>query len=186
MAFINMNTPTGFSKKSAKRLVTVFTTGGTIEKTYSEQDGSISNRQSQLRQKLLSRLRLPYTDIEVIELMQKDSLEMNLQDRKIICQAIQKAFSAGHPIVVLHGTDTLSDTLSYCRGEIKSSPVAVVFTGALRPAGFDDSDALQNFTEALYAAQTAKPGLYVSFHGRLFHEEKIKKNREIGTFESED
>jgi len=167
----------------SKRMVLVLTTGGTIEKSYSEQDGSIVNRQSQLRGKLLSKLRLPFTDIEVLELMQKDSLDMTPEDRTFICRQISLSFERKVPIVVLHGTDTLVGTLTVCRTGIPSPQVPVVFTGAMRPAGFDDSDALQNFTEALFAAQILQPGFYVSFHGRLFRDAQIRKNREKGTFE---
>ena len=53
----------------------------------------------------------------------------------------------------------------------------------MKPVGFEDSDAIQNFTEALYATQILQPGLYLSFHGNLFEGSAIRKNRELGTFE---
>ena len=169
-----------------KTKVTVFTTGGTIEKSYSEQDGSIANRESQLQQKLVSRLRLPFTEIEVCELLQKDSLDMTEEDRVFIHDQIVEAQSRGNPVVVLHGTDTMAKTLKVCEEQGGLLSVPVVFTGAMRPAGFDSSDALQNFTEALYAAQNVEPGLYLSFHGKLFQGSKVRKNRELGSFERTD
>ena len=48
--------------------VIVITTGGTIEKTYDELEGTLSNRGSHL-QEMLKRIRLPYTEIHHIDLL---------------------------------------------------------------------------------------------------------------------
>jgi L-asparaginase len=50
--------------------------------------------------------------------------------------------------------------------------------------GFDDSDALQNVVEALYAAKIVAPGFYISFHNQLFVVPHVTKNRDKRTFES--
>ena len=163
-------------------MVTLLTTGGTIEKSYSELDGSIKNHESLLKQKLLKRLRLPHTDFYIEEVMAKDSLEMTDFDREIIFKFIEKSWYNLQPIVVLHGTDTMAETLSYCFMRKNHPPVPVIFTGAMKPAGFDDSDALQNFTEALFAAQISPPGFYISFDGHLFEAPHVEKNRQLGTF----
>ena len=162
----------------------VMTTGGTIEKSYSEEEGSLKNRESLLRKKLIEKLRLPCTNIKVKEIMAKDSLEMDDDDREKICLHIQEALAHADAIVVLHGTDSLDKTLQYCYQHLSSPPKPVVFTGAMKPAGFDDSDALQNFTEALFASQFVEPDYYLAFHGQLFSGPFIKKNKEKNTFES--
>ncbi len=167
-----------------KRMVLVITTGGTIEKSYCEEDGSVQNRESVLRTKLLSRLRLPYTDIRVVEIMAKDSLNMTDEDRHFILDKIRASWkSQKTPIVVLHGTDTLEKTVRLCFEQEPEPPVPVIFTGAMRPAGFDDSDAQQNFTEALFISQNVDPGFYLSFHGRLFKAPSFRKNPTKRTFE---
>jgi L-asparaginase len=167
-----------------KSRVNILTTGGTIEKSYCESDGSIKNQESQLKARLLSRLRLPYTDIWVEEVMAKDSLDMTTADRDLIFQRIATTLKDGSPIVVLHGTDTMAKTLDHCFQKMPNPPVAVVFTGAMTPAGFIESDAQQNFTEALYACQIIPPGFYISFHGALFKAPHVQKNHERLTFES--
>ena len=53
----------------------------------------------------------------------------------------------------------------------------------MKPLGFEDSDALQNVTEALFAARLVKPGVYISFHNRLFTVPGVRKNKELGTFQ---
>jgi hypothetical protein len=62
------------------RSITLITTGGTIEKTYDEQTGSLDNRRSIVR-RMLRRIRLEDTSVSIIELMSKDSLLMTDEDR---------------------------------------------------------------------------------------------------------
>jgi L-asparaginase len=59
----------------------------------------------------------------------------------------------------------------------------VILTGAMKPLGFDDSDAKQNVVEAIYAARLVSAGYYISFHGRLFKVPNVRKNKQRGTFE---
>lgn len=160
----------------------MLTTGGTIEKSYDEEKGDLHNRESLLEKLLLSRLRLPHTDVQLKILMAKDSLDMNLDDRRRIWQSISDLFSQGDPIVVLHGTDTMSVTLNYCYEQEKHPPVPVIFTGAMKPAGFEDSDANQNFAEAMVLAHYVSPGFYISFHNHLFRAPQVKKDKTRGTF----
>jgi L-asparaginase len=167
-----------------KKQIHILTTGGTIEKSYSEVDGDLKNRESLLEKKLLQRLRLPYTEVKLSTLMAKDSLHMTPEDREIVWQALQSRFTDKIPVLILHGTDTMEETLRYCYNKRLQPPVAVVFTGAMKPVGFDDSDATQNFIEALVLAQYVQPGYYISFHNHLFPGPKVTKNRQTGTFES--
>lgn len=166
--------------------VKILTTGGTIEKSYNEFDGSMENRQSRLKNRLLSRLRLPHTEVSLTEVMAKDSLYMTDQDRDTIWTTIHGEFDKGAPVVVLHGTDTMEVTAEYCFKKCPEPPIAVVFTGAMKPMGFEDSDAPQNFTEAMAVCQILKPGFYISFHNRVFQVPRATKNRRRRTFESKE
>ena len=163
--------------------VIMLTTGGTIEKTYDESDGTLFNRETVIRKKIEQRLRLPYTQIEVKSLMCKDSLDMNTEDRELIYQAIKRFATYNDPIVILHGTDTMQQTAEYVQQNWEYPTVPVVFTGAMKPLGFDDSDALQNVTEALIVSKIISPGIYLSFHNRLFGVPGVKKNKQTLTFE---
>jgi L-asparaginase len=165
------------------RPLTILTTGGTIEKIYDENEGTLQNRDTVSKNKILQKLRLPYTDIRVKSLMAKDSLYMDENDRKIICEAIGEYEKLGFPIVILHGTDTMDVTSNYCYKNHQPK-VAVVFTGAMKPMGFDDSDATQNVIEAIFAAHMLTPGYWVTFHGRLYAVPGFRKNRQKGTFEA--
>ena len=164
--------------------LTIITTGGTIEKSYDENEGTLQNRETIIKNKILQKLRLPYLDITVKSILSKDSLYMDDADRTLIADELQRQIQRGNPIVVLHGTDTLDKTAAHCQKQIPNPTVSVVFTGAMRPMGFDDSDATQNVVEAIFAAQHFKPGYYVTFHGRLFLVPNFRKNRDKGTFEA--
>lgn len=164
--------------------VIIITTGGTIEKTYNEFDGSLENRGTSIKNRILSKMRLPYTQIHVHPILSKDSLYMTDEDRVLIAKTIQEEMSKQNPIVVLHGTDTMHLSAEHCFHAIPQPTSAVVFTGAMIPMGFDDSDAAQNVTEALLAAKLLKPGFYISFHNQIFEVPRVRKNKDKGTFES--
>ncbi len=161
----------------------ILATGGTIEKIYDEYEGSLQNRDTIVKNKILQRLRLPYTDITVKQIMAKDSLYMDDDDRKFILDSLRSHEKEGDPIVVLHGTDTMDLTSRYCFDNYPTINVPVVFTGAMKPLGFDDSDATQNVIEAIFAARILAPGYYVTFHGKLFKVPNFRKNKQKGTFE---
>ncbi len=171
------------SEKNTPSDVLIITTGGTIEKTYDEFDGSLENRGTSIRNRILSKLRMPYTNLLIHPLMSKDSLYMDDNDRKVIGETIQLEMKKKSPIVVLHGTDTMEHSARYCYDHIKDPTVAVVFTGAMIPMGFEDTDATQNVTEAILASKLLSPGYYISFHNQIFKVPHVQKNKEKRTFE---
>lgn len=169
------------------RHITLITTGGTIEKTYDEQTGELSNRRSVVR-RMLRRLRLEDTAVSVIELLSKDSLHMTDDDRAAIVEACRAAGAErpGQPpgtgIVVLHGTDTLAVTGERLAKDLAAITVPVVLTGAMRPFEMVRSDALQNLTEAVFACGVVPPGVYCAAHGRVLKFPGVVKDRERRTF----
>ena len=163
--------------------ITILTTGGTIDKSYDESDGSLKNRSSMIEDTINRALRLPYTKIDVIPVMSKDSLDMSNQDREMLVNALLQQIPLGNPLIVIHGTDTMTDSADYCSHQIKSPSVPVIFTGAMSPLRLRDSDALQNVTEALLAAKLLPIGIYICFHNQIFPVPGTRKNKQKGTFE---
>lgn len=170
------------NKNDAEKIVIV-STGGTIEKTYDEFEGSLGNRESEVKKRILSRLRLPYTELEVFSIIEKDSLHFTEYDRTVLVKTIETQLKKNHPVVVLHGTDTMNKSAERVHKDIPNPNQPIVFTGAMVPMGFEDSDARQNVTEALLAAQLIEPGVYISFHNRVFKVPGVKKNPQKRTFE---
>lgn len=164
--------------------INIITTGGTIEKTYDENDGTLFNRETVIKKKLNDKLRLPYTEIVISSLMSIDSLDMDLEHRqKILYKITDLIEQEKAPVVILHGTDTMQMTAEHVKSELINPEVPILFTGAMKPLGFDDSDALQNVTEALMAAQILSAGVYISFHNRIYEIPGARKNKGMGTFE---
>jgi len=161
--------------------ITFITTGGTIEKTYDEHSGALSNQHSILT-KILNTLRLPGTNINQRNVIFKDSLDMTDSDREIILDITRQAMRTSDAIIILHGTDTLEQTGCLLYNEIKNPKCPIIFTGAMRPYEFRDSDASQNVTEALFAATMVEPGVYVAMHNHLLVFPGVKKDREKLTF----
>jgi L-asparaginase len=159
----------------------VLTTGGTIEKMYSEQAGTVVNDASKIGQ-YLDRLRLPSTDVQVIPVMNKDSLEMTAGDRATLAARIAPLLPSAHPIVITHGTDTMAETGVYLQRAFPTLAVPIILTGAMRPLGFEHSDGLQNLTESLLAARLLAPGVYIAIHGQIFPAHRAQKDRTLGTF----
>ena len=169
------------------RHLTLITTGGTIEKTYDERTGSLENQRSLVRL-MLGRLRLEDTSVSIVELMSKDSLHMTDDDRTRIVEAVHTAGAAANlgtdcvGIIILHGTDTLHLTGEALHKAYPSPRIPVVLTGAMRPYEMKRSDAMQNLTEAVFAAGTLAPGVYAVAHGRALRFPGVTKNRDRGTF----
>lgn len=77
----------------------------------------------------------------------------------------------------------MAESAAFCKKKLKSLKVPVIFTGAMRPLGFLNTDAHQNVTEAIYASKIVGPGVYISFHGELYEAPNVRKNYETRTFE---
>jgi L-asparaginase len=157
----------------------VITTGGTIEKIYSEQHGSVENLQSKI-ESYVARLRLPDTQIDTTRLMNKDSLEMTDADRAAVLAAVRDRLDA--PIVITHGTDTMVDTGMYLKRALGELRFPIVLTGAMTPLGFESSDGLQNLTESFFAARVLPPGIYIVMHNQAFPVDRARKDRALARF----
>jgi L-asparaginase len=160
--------------------VHLITTGGTIEKVYSEQSGQVENVSAQIN-RYLQTLRLPELKIEVTPLMNKDSLEMTDEDRDMV-RMVVRARAAEAPVVITHGTDTMVETGKLLKAKIRPLRHPVILTGAMAPLGFEGSDGLQNLTESLFAARVLKPGVWIVMHGQYFDVDNVRKDREASRF----
>ncbi|HUA97051.1 MAG TPA: asparaginase [Terracidiphilus sp.] len=159
----------------------LITTGGTIEKAYSERSGAVLNTGSKIGQ-YLKLLRLPGADVRVTPLMNKDSLEMTAEDRAELARVLAPLLPESNPIVISHGTDTMVETGVFLERAFPALKVPIVLTGAMTPLGFEGSDGLQNLTESLFAARMLAPGVYIVMHGQVFPAAHARKDKDRGTF----
>ena len=66
--------------------LTILTTGGTIDKTYDEFQGSLRNQHTVI-DVILDGLRTPDLEINHVDVMHKDSIDMTEEDREIMILA---------------------------------------------------------------------------------------------------
>ena len=115
----------------------------------------------------------------LLEVMRKDSLDMDDADRAALRDAC--AGCAERRLVVIHGTDTMTDSAAV----LESIPdKTIVLTGAMSPARFRQTDAAFNTGFAVAAALIAPAGVYIAMNGRLHAAGEVRKNRAAGRFEA--
>ena len=159
--------------------IALISTGGTIEKTYNPLEGVLHNEVSVL-DVMLAQLNLKGTQLDRVQLMNKDSLDMTPRDHQLIALTTEAMLEHHEGVIVVHGTDTLEVSGETCYqhflelGELKGP---VVFTGAMRPYELRSTDALQNLTEALIAVQILPPGVYVVMHSEVLNFPGVVKDR---------
>jgi L-asparaginase len=163
------------------KTIYVITTGGTIEKGYSERSGSVGNFKNKIEQ-YLRLLRLPDSEVNVVPLVNKDSLEMTETDRSLLLETVRGLLSENAPIVITHGTDTMIQTGLFLKQMLPEVKVPIALTGAMAPLGFEASDGLQNLTESLLAVRLLPPGIYVVMHNQVFPVDRVKKDRTLARF----
>lgn len=154
----------------------IITTGGTIDKIYFDDKSNYQIGEPQISL-ILHAMNVGF-EFEVNPLMRKDSLHLDENDRLAIRDAIL-ASDTQH-VLITHGTDTMVETAAVLKDIDERT---VVLTGALNPARFRDSDAVFNIGCAVGALQGLKPGVYIAMNGRLFHPDKVRKNRTANRFE---
>jgi L-asparaginase len=156
-------------------------TGGTIEKVYHEQSGSVANIDSKI-ERYFKLLRLPDLKVETTHLMNKDSLEMSAADRQVVLEVVRHKLQSPAPVVITHGTDTMVETGLLLKQGLGDLKAPIILTGAMTPLGFEGSDGLQNLTESLLAARLLPPGVYVVMHNQVFPIERVRKDKANARF----
>ena len=158
--------------------IRVFVTGGTFDKEYNELNGSLFFKDTHLPEMLrLGRSRI---DVSISTLMMIDSLEMTAADRARIVDECGRA--AEMRILITHGTDTMVETAAALAATLPAGKT-IVLTGAMIPYAFGSSDGLFNLGSALSFVQALAAGVYIAMNGRCFNWDRVRKNRNTGTFE---
>jgi len=160
-------------------MVQVFVTGGTFDKEYNYISGELYFKDSHLSE-MFERGRCE-VNIDIKTLMMIDSLEMRDEDRAIIVYNCIK--TPANRILLTHGTDKMVET-AHLLAQSNIPDKTIVLTGAMIPYAFGtSSDGFFNLGSALAFAQVLPPGVYVVMNGRYFAWNRVRKNRQTGTFE---
>jgi L-asparaginase len=157
-------------------MITIITTGGTIDKIYFDAQSEFHIGEPQVGEVLRE---AGVTAVyKVIPLLRKDSLELTDEDRQLIYDTIAQA--PGHLFVVTHGTDTMTTTAEQL---MRIPDKTIVLTGAMQPARFRQTDAVFNIASAITAVQTLPPGVFITMNGRVFQAGNVRKNLAKRCFE---
>ena len=158
-------------------MIRLLVTGGTFDKTYDEITGTLSFTRTHVEEMLrLGRSSVPVT-VETVMLI--DSLQMTDEDRLAVAGRCQDCPESA--IVITHGTDTMVETAAVLARNVPGK--TIVLTGAMVPYAFGSSDGLFNLGSALSFVQVLPAGVYVAMNGTHFLWDRVRKNRERGTFE---
>jgi L-asparaginase len=165
---------------AAVEAIRVIITGGTFDKEYDEVKGSLAFKETHLPEILrFTRCTVPI-ELELNQLI--DSLEMRRANRMQVLEACRRA--PERRIVVTHGTDTMVETAEVL-GQAALGKT-IVLTGAMVPYTVLNSDALFNFGCAVTAVQLCPQGVWIAMNGRVFRWDAVRKDRDLGVFESKE
>lgn len=155
----------------------VLTTGGTLDKVYFD---ALSEYQvgDAVTGNILTAMNVNF-EFDVNEICRKDSLELTDQDRENLKTAIES--SDANYVLITHGTDTMVDSANYI-GE--QADKVIIFTGAMQPAAFSNTDAVFNIGTAVGAFSVAQPGSYIAMSGQVYPASNVYKNYDSRRFES--
>lgn len=157
--------------------IALVTTGGTIDKDYFDALSDYKVVET-IIPSLLARIGSG-VEMTASEICRKDSLEIVEEDRIALKACIESLPQT--KVLVTHGTDTMVESAQFL-GRIPGK--TIVFTGAMRPARFMDTDALFNVGVAIGALQSHAEGVYLAMSGQVFDPQTVKKNRAAQLFES--
>jgi len=156
----------------------ILNSGGTFNKRYNSLNGELEvPYDNDAIKTILSSVESKY---DLAGVVYKDSLDMTLVDRKMLASIIME--SKDDVFVIVHGTDTMSETAEFL-SEIFDDR-AIVLVGAMKPFELDNIEASLNLGMAMGFAQGVDEyGVYICMNGFVEPWNNIQKNTKFGKFE---
>ncbi len=152
--------------------------GGTINKRYNSINGELEvPYDNYTLEKILDSVDIDY---DLAGVIYKDSLDMDMNDRKMIANIIME--SKDNTFIIIHGTDTIDISASFL-SEIFDDRV-IILTGSMNPFEIDNIEASLNLGMAIgFAKSVEKNGVYICMNGFIELSKNIVKNKALGKFE---
>jgi L-asparaginase len=157
--------------------ILVLNTGGTFNKIYNPINGELEVDENASALKHISHKW--QHNLEIMSIINKDSLHMTSQDRVELLSFIYQ--SEYDDIIIIHGTDTMELTAEYIfDAELDKN---IVITGAMVPYSIDATEATANFAMAYgFLQNCTQNGVYISMNGLVMPYSQITKDRDNGLF----
>ena len=156
----------------------ILNSGGTFNKRYNPLNGELEVPfDNYAIEKILSSFHAEYNLAGVVY---KDSLEMDVNDRKMLASIIME--STDDTFIVVHGTDTISLTAEFLDEVFDDRKI--ILTGSMKPFEIDKIEATLNLGIALgFSKSIVDNGVYICMSGFVKAWNNIEKNRKSGKFE---
>lgn len=157
--------------------ITFIQAGGTIDKDYPKLvKGYAFEIGGPAVKRILEKVN-PNFEFEIIPSLRKDSLDITENDREKLYSICKKVKS--DKVVITHGTDMMIETAKRLTS-IKNK--VIILTGAMKPEKFKDSDTDFNLGVAIGVINVLKSGVYIAMNGRVYPQNKCKRNLKTGQF----
>ena len=156
----------------------ILNSGGTLNKRYDKSSGELEVPYDSVAiVKILAQVESKYDLAGVIF---KDSLEMDIEDRKTLTNIIME--STDSSFLIIHGTDTMHETAQFL-DEIFDDR-KIIITGAMKPYEIDNTEASFNIGMSIgFLKAKPKNGVYICMNGHIKNWNRLVKNKQIGKFE---
>lgn len=156
----------------------ILNSGGTFNKKYNKLNGELEVPYDNYAiEKILQSLDFKF---DIAGVIYKDSLEMDLNDRKILARVIME--STDDTFIIVHGTDTMHLSAEFLSEIFDDRKIVLV--GAMKPFEIDNIEASLNLGMAIgFAKAVSEYGVYICMSGYIELWNKIEKNTKFGKFE---
>jgi len=156
----------------------ILNSGGTFNKRYNPINGELEIPfDNSVIEAILSSIESEY---DLAGVVYKDSLEMDVNDRKMLANIIME--SKDDDFIIVHGTDTMNLTAEFLDEVFDDRKIVLV--GAMNPFEIDRVEASFNLGMALgFLKAKVDNGVYICMSGYIEPWDSLEKNREKGIFE---
>jgi L-asparaginase len=157
--------------------ILLISTGGTFNKVYEPCSGElVVDKTSKALNELASKW---LCNFEIVNIIGKDSLEMNNHDRLELLAMVTQ--TKHEKIVVIHGTDTMHITAEYLADAEPEKQI--ILTGAMVPYSIDPVEATANLASSFAYVQTLNEnGILIAMNGIFAPYDKVVKDRKNAKF----
>lgn len=156
----------------------ILNSGGTFNKKYNKLNGELEvPYDNSAIEKILQSVDFKF---DIAGVIYKDSLDMNLNDRKTLARVIME--SNDDTFIIVHGTDTIHLSAEFLAEIFDDRKIVLV--GAMKPFEIDNIEASLNLGMAIgFAKAVSEFGVYICMSGYIELWNKIEKNTKFGKFE---
>lgn len=155
-----------------KKRILVIGTGGTIAAVKTEEGLRPAYKTDELISFFPEVLKI--TNVEGKMLFNIDSTNMQPHHWSEIAMEIKNQYDEYDGFVITHGTDTMQYTASALSFMLRNLGKPVVLTGSVKAIG-ENSDAKQNFIDAIIVACSGIREVCIVFHGKVIRGSKARK-----------